>query len=96
MVETFAAYLDRTKFSVEQVRFVSLIVDELTANGAMKPARLFESPYTDHGHVDVIFPEDVGVIVDILRESSVTPCRAELRNGLRPARCLDKRSNIVG
>ena len=68
VVETFAAYLDRTKFSVEQVRFVSLIVDELTANGAMKPARLFESPYTDHGHVDVVFPEDVGVIVDILRD----------------------------
>ncbi len=28
--EAFAAYLDQTKFSVEQVRFVSLIVDELT------------------------------------------------------------------
>ena len=42
------------------MRFVSLIVDELTANGVMEPARLFESPYTDHGHVDVI--------VDILRD----------------------------
>lgn len=66
--EAFAAYLDQTKFSVEQVRFVSLIVDELTANGAMEPARLFESPYTDHGHVDVIFPKDIDVIVDILRD----------------------------
>jgi type I restriction enzyme, R subunit len=66
--EAFAAYLDQTKFSVEQVRFVSLIVDELTSNGAMKPARLFESPYTDHGHVDVIFPQDIDVIVDILRD----------------------------
>ena len=66
--EAFGAYLDQTKFSVEQVRFVSLIVDELTANGAMEPARLFESPYTDHGHVDVIFPQDVDVIVEILRD----------------------------
>ncbi len=66
--EAFAAYLDETKFSVEQVRFVSLIVDELTTNGAMEPARLFESPYTDHGHVDVIFPQDVEVIVEILRD----------------------------
>lgn len=64
--EAFAAYLDETRFSVEQVRFVSLIVDELTANGVMEPARLYESPYTDHGHVDVIFPEDFHVIVDIL------------------------------
>ncbi len=50
------------------MRFVSLIVDELTSNGVMEPARLYESPYTDHGHVDVIFPEDVDVIVDILRD----------------------------
>jgi len=63
----FAAYLDEAKFSVDQVRFVSLIVDELTANGIMEPARLFESPYTDHAHVDVIFPHDVEVIVNILR-----------------------------
>lgn len=66
--EAFAAYLDETKFSLEQVRFVSLIVDELTANGVMEPARLYESPYTDHGHVDVIFPDDVDVIVEILRD----------------------------
>ncbi|WOQ16879.1 hypothetical protein [Raineyella sp. W15-4] len=33
----------------------------------MKPARLYESPYVDHGLVDAIFPEDVDVIVDILR-----------------------------
>jgi len=53
---------------VDQVRFVSLIVDELTANGIMEPARLYESPYLDHGHVDVIFPNDFEVIVDILRD----------------------------
>jgi type I restriction enzyme R subunit len=51
---------------------VSLIVDELTTNGVMEPARLFESPYTDHGHVDAIFPSDVEVIVDILREVNST------------------------
>ncbi len=66
--EAFAAYLDDGRFSVEQVRFVSLIVDELTSNGVMEPARLYESPYIDHGHVDVIFPDDVEVIVDILRD----------------------------
>lgn len=34
----------------------------------MEPRRLYESPYTDHGHLDVIFPEQVGTIVAILRE----------------------------
>jgi type I restriction enzyme, R subunit len=66
--EAFGAYLDEARFSVEQVRFASMIVDELTANGVMEPARLYESPYTDHGHVDVIFPEDVEVIFEILRD----------------------------
>lgn len=65
--EAFAGFLDESKFSVEQIRFGSLIVDELTANGVMEPARLYESPYVDHGLVDAIFPEDVDVIVDILR-----------------------------
>lgn len=66
--EAFATYLDDTRFSVEQIRFVSMIVEELTANGTMEPARLYESPYIDNGHVDVIFPDDVDVIGEILRE----------------------------
>ena len=69
--EAFADYLDGTKFSVDQVRFVNLIVDELTANGVMEPARLFESPYTDHAPTgpDYFFPDaDVDVIVEILRD----------------------------
>lgn len=65
--EAFATYLDGSRFSVDQIRFVSLIVEELTSNGTMEPARLYESPYVDHGHVDVIFPDDFEVIVDILR-----------------------------
>lgn len=69
--EAFARYLDGTAFSVDQVRFVSLIVDELTANGVMEPKRLFESPYTDHAPTgpDFIFPDaDVDVIVEILND----------------------------
>lgn len=69
-VEAFGAYLDGTKFTVEQIRFVNLIVDELTDNGLMDPARLYESPYTDHaprGPEEMFGDADVGSIVDILR-----------------------------
>lgn len=66
--EAFTALLDQTRFSVDQIRFISLVVDELTANGIMKPERLYESPYVDQGHVDVVFPNDFMVIVDILRD----------------------------
>jgi type I restriction enzyme R subunit len=53
------------------VRFVSMIVDELTANGLMEPRRLFESPYTDGAPTgpDFLFPDaDVEVMVDILHD----------------------------
>jgi type I restriction enzyme R subunit len=73
--EAFAAYLDESRFSVEQVRFVTLIIDELTANGLMEPARLYESPYIDHAPTgpDYLFPDaDVDSIVDILRAIRTT------------------------
>jgi type I restriction enzyme R subunit len=69
--EAFGRYLDGSEFSVDQVRFVSLIVEELTANGVIEPGRLFESPYTDHAPTgpDFFFPyADVELIVDILRD----------------------------
>lgn len=70
VTEAFERYLDRTRFTADQVRFMNLIVDELTRNGVMEPQRLFESPYTDHAPTgpDYVFPEaEVMVIVDTLR-----------------------------
>lgn len=70
--EAFGRYLDDSRFTVHQIRFVDLTVDELTANGIVEPRRLYESPYTDHAPTgpDSLFPEaDVEVILDILRES---------------------------
>ncbi len=69
VTDAFAHYLDGTRFSVDQIRFVTLIVDELTRNGVMSPGRLFESPYTDRAPTgpDYLFPHgDVTAIVDIL------------------------------
>jgi type I restriction enzyme, R subunit len=68
-IDAFGSFLDGTRFSADQIRFINLIVDELTANGVMEPARLYESPYTDsapHGP-DTVFAEvDVDNIVSIL------------------------------
>lgn len=77
--EAFKDYLDETRFTVDQVRFVNLIVDELTRNGVMDPGRLFEAPYTDHAPIgpDMVFPpSDVEVIIDTLhdiRNTAVPP-----------------------
>ncbi len=69
--EAFESYLDGTRFSTDQIRFVELIVEELTKNGVMEPARLFESPYTDHAPTgpDFYFADvDVDAIVGTLRQ----------------------------
>ena len=44
----FDRYLSDTSFSTNQLRFVQMVVEELTANGVMEVARLYESPFTDH------------------------------------------------
>jgi type I restriction enzyme, R subunit len=69
-VEAFGSYLDGTKFTADQIRFVNLIIDELTMNGMMEPARLYESPNADHAPTgpETVFSEaDVDGIVDVLR-----------------------------
>ena len=47
--EAFADFLDGTKFTVEQVRFMTLLVDEFTANGVMEP-----DFYYGHDQIDLI------------------------------------------
>lgn len=69
-VEAFGAYLDGTKFTADQIHFINLVINELTANGVVEPARLYESPYTDHAPTgpDAVFAEsDVDSIVSILK-----------------------------
>lgn len=68
-LDTFATYLDGAKFTAEQIRFIHLIIDELTTNGVVEAARLYESPYTDHaptGPESVFAEGDVDAIVEIL------------------------------
>ncbi|CQD22475.1 type III restriction enzyme, res subunit [Mycobacterium lentiflavum] len=67
--EAFGAYLDGARFNADQIRFINLIVTELTANGFVEPVRLYEFPYTDHaptGPDDVFLEADVENIVAIL------------------------------
>ena len=44
----FDRYLSDTSFSTNQLRFVQMVVEELTANGVVEVARLYESPFTDY------------------------------------------------
>lgn len=42
-----AGFLAGKSLSGNQVEFVNLIVDHLTAHGVVAPERLYESPFTD-------------------------------------------------
>lgn len=70
VVEAFSRFLDADTHTVEQIRFIEMVIDELTANGVMEPGRLFESPYSDTlPRADVMFPErDLHGIVTTLRD----------------------------
>jgi len=49
--ETFAEFLDDKRYSTNQIRFVNLIIDELTVRGVVDAARVYETPY------DALTPE---------------------------------------
>jgi type I restriction enzyme R subunit len=42
--ETFAGYLDESKFNAQQIQFMNTIIDYLTQNGVMSPAQLAKPP----------------------------------------------------
>lgn len=48
--EAFAKYLDDRSLNERQIRFVELIIDQLSAQGIIEPSALYESPFSDlHG-----------------------------------------------
>jgi type I restriction enzyme R subunit len=44
--ERFAAFLDNTTYTADQIQFVNTIIDYLTRNGTMDPGLLYDQPFT--------------------------------------------------
>jgi type I restriction enzyme R subunit len=73
--EAFAVFLSGRTLTANQIEFVNMIVDHLTENGAMDPALLYSSPYTDFSPrgVDGVFgAPEAAEIVSILRSVTKT------------------------
>ena len=45
--QAFSEFVVGTTITASQLEFINLIVEYLTENGVMDPARLYESPFTD-------------------------------------------------
>ncbi|KGM52503.1 restriction endonuclease subunit R [Lysobacter concretionis Ko07 = DSM 16239] len=44
--EAFAHFLDENRYTVQQIRFVEMVIDRLTHSGVMDPGQLYEPPFT--------------------------------------------------
>ena len=66
----FADFLDDKKYSANQIRFVQLIIEELTNEGIVEPTRLYESPYmgvAPSGPEELFNSKDVGSLLGKIR-----------------------------
>lgn len=73
----FDRFLGDASLSANQLRFVQMIIEELTANGVMEVARLYEPPFTDQAPQgpDMIFTDEqiegVVAILDDVRNHAL-------------------------
>jgi len=69
--QAFNEFLTGAKATADQIEFIDLIIQELTQNGVMEPARLFQSPFTDinaQGPLGVFPMEKAQKITEVLEE----------------------------
>ena len=69
--EAFGRFLDQARYSSQQIRFIEMIIDRLTARGDVKPSQLYEPPFTGvhYAGLDGAFGDsDAEAIVSILED----------------------------
>lgn len=87
-------FTNRNALSANQLEFVNLVVDHLTADGAIEPARLYKSPFTGiapKGPDGLFEPSDLDLLVEVIdavRRTVVAAC-PHSRHPLN-AKCVDQ------
>ncbi|MCB1635373.1 MAG: hypothetical protein KDI51_12340, partial [Xanthomonadales bacterium] len=69
--EAFARFLDQQHYGSQQIRFIEMIIDRLTACGVMDPGLLYEPPFTavHQDGIDGLFNDgDADAIIGTIRE----------------------------
>jgi hypothetical protein len=69
--QKFATFLDGNAYNSDQIQFVNYIVDNLTRNGLLEPAMLYERPFIDihdAGPTGLFSQEDASRLVALVRE----------------------------
>lgn len=71
--QAFSEFVVGTTTTASQLEFIDLIVEYLTENGVMEPARLYESPFTD------ISPQGPEAVFSIARVNEMVGLLEEIR-----------------
>ena len=69
--QKFARFLDGNTYNADQIQFVNYIIDNLTRNGTLEPAMLYERPFIDihdAGPDGLFSDEDAAQLVALVRE----------------------------
>lgn len=69
--DALATFLDASRYNSQQIRFVEMIIDRLTAHGTIDPGQLYEPPFTGvhHEGLDGAFDDAAANgIVEAVRE----------------------------
>jgi len=75
----FATFLDDRSLTPVQIRFVELVIEQLTTRGVMEPGALYEAPFVNlhAGGPDALFAGKENIITGIFEAlESVQPVRA--------------------
>jgi type I restriction enzyme R subunit len=73
--EAFSDFLDDTRYSSQQIRFVEMIIDRLTRHGAIDPGQLYEPPFTavHYAGLGGAFPQaDAQALIDVIEQINLT------------------------
>jgi type I restriction enzyme R subunit len=69
--EVFGQFLDTSRYTSQQIRFIEMVIDRLTAAGVMEPGQLYDPPFTSihHEGLDGAFGDsDADAIIGMLDE----------------------------
>ena len=66
----FNDFIKGGKATADQLEFINLLVEELTANGVMEPERLYQTPYIDINPQgpDGVFPSNVNQLFKVIAD----------------------------
>ena len=72
-MEAFGDFLDTSKYNSSQIRFVEMVINQLTANGEMDAGQLYEAPYTSvhYEGIEGVFPgKDGDALISVVTQLS--------------------------